>query len=203
MINIDSSSFNNSVMEQINKIKTALTRITPDNVKYFDDSLLRKARGVVNAVDEYKWNQNSIINSVSVKTMLRLIDRLKISKYEYLLLENMNERYRVLANKFTDTSGSKTSGFAQIRYDIPDLYDGRNSFVFPKIKYNVTDLDKAKYKVGQGLTVGELINKDNITYEIIKNKTEIVVNAVLPAVSKSDYFSWFDISNTIILWRKK
>lgn len=203
MINIDSHSFNNSVLEQINKIKTALTKITPDNIKYFDDTLLRKARGVVNAVDEYKWNQNSTINSVSVKTILRLIDRLKISKYEYLLLENMNERYRVLANRFTDTEGSKTSGFAQIRYEIPDLYDGRNSFVFPKIKYNVDDLDKAKYRVGQSLTVGELINKDNITYEIVKNKTEIIINAVLPAISDPDYISWFDISNTIILWRKK
>lgn len=203
MINIDSHSFNNNVLEQINKIKTALTKITPDNIKYFDDALIRKARGVVNAVDEYKWNQNSIINSISVKTILRLTDRLKVFKYEYLLLENMNEKYRVLANKFTDTGGSKTSGNAQIRYNIPDLYDGRNSFVFPKIKYNVSDLDKAKYRVGESLTIEELINKDNITYDITKNKTEIVVSAVLPAVSNPDYISWFDISNTIILWRKK
>lgn len=188
MINIDSHSFNNRVLEQINKIKTALTKITPDNVKHFDDSLLRKARGVVNAVDEYKWNENSTINSISVKSIRRMTDMLKLNKMEYVVLDDGLSFYRISPLLSDD---EKT--YCNIEYKIPEGFDGRNSFV----KHFVTDLE-FRY-VADMLWVNSIL-KSNIS--VTKNQSQISVNVAFPYTIGGRKQS-FLLYSIVVLWRKK
>ena len=137
---IDSDSFNKEVLNQVNRLKIALTNITPDNVKYFDNNLIRKARGVVNSVDEYKWGGNSTINSVSVKSINRLVDFLKIKKQEYLVLETFANRYEAthIVGETSKTKPLLMNAF----FDIPDKFDGRNSFVYYLVTEDLADTGK-------------------------------------------------------------
>lgn len=188
MINIDSHSFNNHVAEQIDKIKTALKKITPDNIMYFDDALIRKARGVVNAVDEYKWSNNAIVNSLDVKTIKRLVDFLKISKMEYVVLDDAQSFYRVrpLLN-----TGEKS--FANVEYKVPDGFDGRNSFVKHFIQH-----EDFEY-VNDLLWVNSIL-KANISASKAKNL--ISVNVAVPYTIRSEKTP-FLLRNVVIVWRKK
>lgn len=129
MKRIDSHSFNNEVLAEISKIKIALTKITPENVKYFDDELLRKARGVVNYPDEYKWGGGSTINGISCKTIKRLTDFLKMSAFEIVLIDDMSDLHTAyFAWETYEVAQDYRYVKTHIEYAVPEGFDGRNSF---------------------------------------------------------------------------
>ncbi len=169
---IDSHSFNNEVLAEINKVKTALTKITPENVKYFDDGLLRKARGVVNYPDEYKWG-GGMINSVDITLIKRLTDKLKTTSQEYFVLDDCRTPHRMLS-----LEGNEKPQTASITYKIPDLFDGRNSFV----KHFITSAWSQKYAsypfyVSDGFFINSVTTSSANTS---KNKTEIRLDVTVP-----------------------
>lgn len=201
MINIDSHSFNNSVLEQIDKIKTALTKITPDNVKYFDNNLLRKARGVVNSADEYKWSKNGNINSVNSGYIKALTDKLKISSVEYIVIEN--SRLRLLSD-FGEDDSVKRITFSY-KYDIPDKFDGRNSFVKHVLVTNVNASDTANPQHRNDLVY--IANSTTASYSVNRSATNIFVEGSIPketvyGTGELRYVD-FGIYLVIVLWRKK
>jgi hypothetical protein len=200
MKRIDSHSFNNEVLAEINKVKTLLTKITPENVKYFDDELLRKARGVVNYPNEYKWG-DSTINSIDVKTVKRLTDWRKIKNIEYIVVDKTSEPYKILPDVYS-SGDSKDYGTAQIKINTPEKYDGRSSFVIPIFRYNTTDESKKDFEIGF-VGIDELINKNNASVQIHKSETQISLNARVPAKAGSGYYTYFWLSFIVLYWRKK
>lgn len=193
---VDSHSFNNSVLEQINTIKQLLNRITPDNINYFDDNLLRKARGVVNTASEYKWNYNSTINSISVRTIIKLTEFLKISGMEYNVLSDAKSWYRVVP--ILEVTDDQQQAFASIKIDIPSKYDGRNSFV----KLILID--------GKGRYINELkyVNYGiPATTQIVKNVDKIEISIALPIYSENSATEDADTEIKAyvfaVCWRKK
>lgn len=201
MINVDSHSFNNNVLEQINKIKTALSRITPDNVKYFDDSLLRKARGVVNQPDEYKWNINSNINSINVGTIKGIINKLKVSSCEYVVMEECKLK---LINNFGEDDSQKKLVFSY-KYNVPDKFDGRNSFVKHVLVENVSTSSTAYPQYVNELEY--LTNVTNSSFSINRNASYISIEGSIPRKYKYNTGELreinFGVYLTVLLWRKK
>lgn len=191
MKRIDSHSFNNEVLAEINKVKTALTKITPENVKYFDDELLRKARGVVNYPDEYKWG-DSIINGIDVRTVKRMTEYLKLKKQEFVVLKKMDSFY---LNSIT-TSDHETIDFG-LTIDVPKGFDGRNSFV------KHVFVNSAKVYQNE---IGEWVNLYKAcTINVVKNKDKITFNASIPSkrLAAYDYYPGYALHLTALVWRKK
>jgi hypothetical protein len=201
MKRIDSHSFNNEVLAEINKVKTALTKITPENVKYFDDELLRKARGVVNYPDEYKWG-GSMINSIDVLLIKRLTDKLKMSAHEYAVLDDCSSAHRILS-----LEGYEKPQTASIKYKVPDLFDGRNSFV----KHFIGVIPTAEYSLISHRTDAYFINTvTKSSVNTSKNKTEITLDITIPWTKEEhpngtvapSYGLWF-VRVYAFCWRKK
>lgn len=201
MKRIDSHSFNNEVLAEINKIKTALTKITPENVKYFDDELLRKARGMVNLPDEYKWG-GSMINSIDVLLIKRLTDKLKMSAHEYVVLDDCLTPHRILS-----LEGNEKPQTTSIKYDIPDLFDGRNSFVKHFIVSKLPDFPISAVSHKTDAYFINTVTKSSVRTS--KNKTEITLDITLPwtkeaypGSSISTYEQWY-VYVYALCWRKK
>ncbi len=197
MINIDSHSFNNSVLEQINKIKTALSKITPDNIKYFDDSLLRKARGVVNSTEEYKWKNNSYINSVPCKNIKSLTDFLKVSRNEYIVLDDMSTVYTIIPEDFT--TGSFSFGSMHVEYDVPDGFDGRNSFIksFKRFRGDPADVSwgESKWRSNNGFEFSKTA--------LAKTKSKISYNSTVELYDAGFAYTYIEYVFLVVIWRKK
>jgi hypothetical protein len=191
MKRIDSHSFNNEVLAEINKVKTLLTKITPENVKYFDNELLRKARGVVNYPDEYKWG-DSIINSIDVRTVKRLTDWMKLKKHEYILLENTRSWYRI--NPITEITDKQQLAYLNVKLDVPSLFDGRNSFV----KLFVMDEDDKFINYLRYVNWGA-----PCSLQIGKTKTQINIDCAVPVYSDYGELQLKKLYVYAFCWRKK
>lgn len=193
---IDSDSFNKEVLSQINRLRQALDVITPENIKYFDDELIRKARGVVNATDEYKWGNKQNINGISVRTVKRLVDDLKLRKQEFVVLETFANKYE--ATHIVGEEESEKSLLMNAVLSVPEKFDGRNSFVYYLITEDMRPLGKTiteKY-----INPTKFVNNIYPTsIKVAKQKRKIQINMALPVTySYAKYVRIF-----AFVWRTK
>lgn len=125
MRKIDSDSFNRQVLEQIYEVKSALNKITPENIKYFDADVLEKARSALKIYEnkDIRFASNANVNSIEMDRINKMLTYLKVRKTKISVVTS------TIPLSDSRVSTSDTNFFDNdIRVDVPKYFDGRRSF---------------------------------------------------------------------------
>lgn len=130
MRKIDTAAYNKRLHSEILKLSEMLEKITPENIKYFDTNLIKNAENYVGLLKEMRWASNSNFNSIELGKIKQLLNYIRISRNRLFV----DREFNIM----------KTGEFERTRvgtnvYRVPDNYDGRSSFVYPRIFVQTTD----------------------------------------------------------------
>ena len=108
---INSDSFNKTLKDELDALRDLVSKtITPENIHNMPEELIRKV-----AVLTDMWGGDAIINSVPVSKLKAVIERLKTRQVETTSITSPVLEFK--------------NGVSSLVVDIPDGFDGRNSFV--------------------------------------------------------------------------
>jgi len=177
MIKLKQKAFNETLSREIARLKGLVDKITPENVKYYPESVLTQASEMLDI-----WSDESSINSVKYAKLRALIDFLTLNKMEYKIVSG-----KVLVDKSTDIL-------------VPKGFDGRRSFVKmsclqansegdKKVTNSISDLQQL-YMRQQGNTS----EQDKDILSITRNSNDITIKLETDASYHMNY--------NILFWRR-
>jgi len=175
MREIDDSAFSRSLLNEIENLREMVNKITPENVKYFPDSLMRDVSDLLDI-----WGDDATINSIKMQKINALIRYLQTSKKEYAT------KQVVLTNR------------ENTEVEVPSSFDGRNSFVRINLygKDNQTPFKSLRNYFEKKQGTVDLLEKYLLTVQ--KNKSSIDIT--FDTDSEADDTQ---IEVEIFLWRTK
>ncbi len=174
---IDATAYNRQLVDAIEKLKRVVEeKITPENIHFFSPQFIKRLEktynhlfddsGMVNSIDNYKFNS--------------LIRHLKTNKVKY---------YRSY-NIFSDLDVTNFN----IRLEVPEKFDGRNSFVLPFFKYVGSNVSQ-KFESNKAYRS----NKCREDLKIIRNESFIKITDEYIDKNDPDY-DGYDKSVTMLLF---
>ena len=193
----DTDCFNEQTYDIIIKKQEKVgENLTPDNFDNIDFNYI-----VDDDLDQIEYLPEAIVNGVDIGKLYEVINYMNLNKTQL----NSIVKDKVLQSERTT-----------LNIEIPDNYDGRNSFVM--VSYNQTDAYGGTSAFFNQRPFLQLINKTFIDrdgdsnepyiggYNIIKNKREITVNFDGLndfLVSPDDSVKYISAKILVLLWRLK
>lgn len=181
---VDTKSLNKRLFKEITELKDMVDKISPENVKYFDSDLIKSALNYTGILKDSIWADNSNFNGIEMSKIRQMLDGMKINKKRIFIS-------RKIFNVQQSTNPNLVDGFLEI--DVPELFDGRNSFVYSQIEIKDSEgLSHASpiYKYRNFPNGGKFIAR--------KNKTKITIEYYFDL---GFAFEWVAFDIFYILWR--
>jgi len=191
---VDSDSFNKKVWDQIEKIKYIIeNRITPENIKHFDGTILKYARDLLANEDYLKvdWSHNSNVNSYELSKIRQMIDYLKTSQTQQLVVGGtINIGYYKDRSTGTTTERKRFLSIDKL-ITIPENYDGRNSFWFYYTLGGNLQIITPTSVINNGMNYNILETDGKAaTLTIDRRKTDALVRLKIPNGGNTDAQLW-------------
>lgn len=190
MRELDTSSFNSVLNDKLVELKRIIeNEITPENINYFDPLLLTRAQSFLDKL--YTYDSFSNINSVDTYKLNTMVNYLKVNKFEYTNV------FKILNIESDDYDAV---------IDIPDGFDGRNSFTFTNVNYELLEsfADNSWEEYSEAITdaFNSRVsgNQDaDFTCYLIRNKNNIKV------ITRNLLTAFADpqLTTHTILWRRR
>lgn len=164
--------------------------ITPDNINYIDYRLIGTER-----FPDIEFLYGSSINGYSINNMYEIIAYLKTNKIDRT---SISKSFQILSDK------------SEFEIEIPDSYDGRNSFVL--CCWNRRENIDGGRLLGRNLDPRFVINASfknkngnsepyNQTFFVTKNKRNIKLNMNNYDFDGIDDGFYYDLKVLVLLWR--
>jgi len=155
MRKLEMTAFNKTLKDELDDLKNLVARnITPENINFMPESLLKRVDNLIDV-----WGKDSDINSVSTNKLQTLIEHLKIRQVETTFVN---------ASILNEISGTQN-----VDVEVPEGFDGRNSFVQITNTSGKTPSEVLQDKLESEL--GDAINERN-KFSIHKNKSTIRIS---------------------------
>lgn len=182
MRKIDTEAYNKRLHTEIMELDKLIKSINPENVNKIDAGLIKTADEYIRLISDTTWADNSNFNGIEMHKVKDLLSYMKTRRKKLYVK-------RQLFDMRDDTTPETATGIATIK--IPDLFDGRNSFVH----YVIRGLDSEGNKFVQ--------KKDKIYFDffrinIRKNKSSISIEY---SADLGYTYEWLRLDIFYILWR--
>lgn len=191
MRKIDSDSFNKKILNKIKELNDLVKRISPENMQYFDAKLVNSAESYTKVLEECSWDSDSNFNGIELGKIKDMLKYLKSTKRKFYIKRDMLRVPRGVLDK------KKAEG--RITIDIPEDYDGRSSFVYPRFHFKrggtintIRPLENPAIK-----TTGKFMARKNnsaIDVEYLLYDSDI-----MGSYKDFDFVLWIDVF--YILWK--
>lgn len=157
MRKIDTKAYNKRLHSEILELSKMVRSINPEHINLFDAKLIRTANNYIKLISEANWSSNSNVNGIELHKIKDMSGEIKIKDRTYRLVRGFA--------KFV--AGGKTGlRSVKIPINVPDTYDGRNSFV-------ITNYLNPLLPTG---AVQNCIKKEGGQYNVFKQASEVTVD---------------------------
>lgn len=156
MRKIDTKAYNKRLHSEILELSKMVRSINPEHINLFDAKLIRTANNYIKLISEANWSSNSNVNGIELHKIKDMSGEIKIKDRTYRLARNFT--------KFV--AGEAGLRSVKIPINVPDTYDGRNSFVI--INYFNPLLPTG--------AVQNCIKKEGGQYNVFKQASEVTVD---------------------------
>jgi len=183
MRKIDTEAYNKRLHTEIMELDKMIKSINPENVNQIDAGLIETADTYIKLISDTTWADNSNFNGIEMHKVKDLLFSLKLRKPIYFIK-------RELININDDTSPTTASGVVEIQ--VPDLFDGRNSFLSCRIHA----YDSDGYRVYPIVSTSNQFTFSKV--EARKNKTSISIEHLIELGFSYD---WIRLDVFSVFWR--
>ena len=187
-VKVQQDSYNKKLDDRINDLQSKINdNLNVANINNFDVNVLPYA------TTEYTWDNNAMVNGIKIESVKEMINYLKLNKVELTYVSN---QFVVIGD---DT---------EYNIEIPDNFDGRNSFVITGFNRNLFgfEADKIlKYDGGCETRTNEMFkyldgtDGYNQMYEVIQNKHEVKILCKNMGKASTNNYTTLDV--LVLLWR--
>ena len=130
MRKIDANAYNKKIHGKLLELNDLVKRISPENIKFFNADLVTSAESYVKVLKECSWDSDSNFNGIEMHKVKDLIDDLKAKNKTRFHVVREITHIEVPINGTPESRGYYTFS---VTLPLPELFDGRNSVVFPAI----------------------------------------------------------------------
>ena len=183
MRKIEANAFNGKIIAKIKELDALVRSIGPENVNSFDADIIEAAENYTKVLMDCSWEPHSNFNGIEMHKVIDMIKCLKGGKKSIYVQREMLRIQTFNTDLATGT----------VKINVPDKFDGRLSFVFPKLRTKkdgaiivINPLEQASVK-----ETGKLIAR--------KNKSSIDIDVALTFEVTYNDTLWVDVF--YILWR--
>lgn len=182
-------------------LKTALeTKVTAENFSHMTSKALRHSGEYI---QELKLSRGSNLNGFEISNIKDYIDYLKTMNLEYQV-------FRIDKDLMTlvDPSASTDLQILQIKYLVPEGWDGRNGFVFQRLisdgvlTSDYGPLPSATWKT-YSLSPDQAISTDSFKISSVLNKKEVLLKIDVHKLLTNLEGHILRLDGYILIWRRK
>ncbi|HPS30418.1 MAG TPA: hypothetical protein PLZ43_09190 [bacterium] len=182
---IDSKAYNKRLHSEILQLDAILKKISPENVKFFDANLIGTAESYVKLLSDSTWAGNSNISGIEMNKVSSLLSYCESSKKQ-IFVNRIVSQHKTFNEVFVDGA---------TKLEFPDMFDGRNSFVYARMVL----FDPSNHKsIMKPLERGTL--QDGGSLIVRKNATSVDVEFKYVHFEDLTYYKFY-LDIFYIMWR--
>lgn len=131
MRKVDAESFNKRLVSEILELKNLIENISPEHINQFDADLIGTANQYLSLLTDSTWADNSNFNSIELSKLKQAIAYIRTQNKEVMFNRKVYDITSVDDGYSEIGDGRYAKGHQLI--NVPAGFDGRLSFVYPRI----------------------------------------------------------------------